>query len=467
MSFGFCDLLKQTDADDIKVLLELFPFRSVNMLAKMMEERFKCEEKMAHALQNNSCDWTKKLADISSAGNGEFDHGSIYVAITKALMEPIEDAKIYNIVKNEGLDDDGPVSFLRSWKAHIESSQIQNKTMKLYSTAWEKQQSTQKEIQKAKEYYHLRKYKLEYGLRQLHADPPVLSSRAEAKLQKSMDRYRVKCEDAQKEYKKLLKMAEEGRGKDIADMKKAERKFVRFEKNRLMNTAAGIDKFLDMVEKLDTERSSHINVIQDIIGVLKKMNIEAETRNIETQYLNRCKFPVFEDFDEKNPKQQDQIKTWLKKLKLGIRKRNHHGINREVILSDESDPNLVQALTISDDDSDDVKVITTPSDTEEDDDEESDTDIFYIDDKGRESKMKSKPQLMTTDVRAVRKHEKLNSRTGINVQAVQKEDCFGLPNAIESYSEIEMWAIPTRNRIIELDKVYQDTSPLPHKVGCT
>ncbi|KAL3881926.1 hypothetical protein ACJMK2_028312 [Sinanodonta woodiana] len=189
--------------------------RSVNMLAKMMEERFKCEEKMAHVLEHNSCDWSKKLADISSEGNGEFDHGSIYVAITKALMEPFEEAKIYNLVKNEGLGDDGPVHYLSSWKAQMESSQIQNKTMKLYSTAWDKQQSTLKEIEKAKEYFYMRKYKLEKGLRQLQADPPVLSSRAEAKLNKTLDRYREKCEVAQEVYKRSLKMAEEGRGKDL------------------------------------------------------------------------------------------------------------------------------------------------------------------------------------------------------------------------------------------------------------
>ncbi|KAL3881920.1 hypothetical protein ACJMK2_028306 [Sinanodonta woodiana] len=429
--------------------------RSVNMLAKMMEERFKCEEKMAHVLEDNSCDWSKKLADISSEGNGEFDHGSIYVAITKALMEPIEEAKIYNLVKNEGLGDDGPVHYLRSWKAQVESCQIQNKTMKLYSTAWDKQQSTLKEIEKAKEYFYVRKYKLENGLRQLQADPPVLSSRAEAKLNKTMDRYREKCEVAQEVYKRSLKMAEEGRGKDLVALRKSERKFVKFEKNRLKNTKASIEKFLDISDKLDTERPSHISVINDIIGVLENLNVETEKKNLDTQYKNGSELTAFQEFDEKNKDQEDKIKSWVKKITL--RKRNNIQIDIK---------NSMTNKTFEiDHDSDDIKDISLYNDTGDGtEDDESDVDIFSIDQKGPKTKIKLKEQHKTKDVCADGKDENLPQGTSSSVQAAPDTVLFGLPNAVVSNKEPEMWAIPTRNRSIELDVMWRCTSPIPPKL---
>ncbi|KAL3881932.1 hypothetical protein ACJMK2_028318 [Sinanodonta woodiana] len=429
--------------------------RSVNMLAKMMEERFKCEEKMAHVLEDNSCDWSKKLADISSEGNGEFDHGSIYVAITKALMEPIEEAKIYNLVKNEGLGDDGPVHYLRSWKAQMESCQIQNKTMKLYSTAWDKQQSTLKEIEKAKEYFYVRKYKLEKGLRQLQADPPVLSSRAEAKLNKTMDRYREKCEVAQEVYKRSLKMAEEGRGKDLVALRKSERKFVKFEKNRLKNTKASIEKFLDISDKLDTERPSHIKVIDDIIGVLENLNVETEKRNLDTQYKNGSELTAFEEFDEMNKDQEDKIQSWVKKITL--RKRNKIQID------------ITNSMTNKtfeiDHDSDDIKDISLYNDTGDGtEDDESDVDIFSIDQKGPNTKIKLKEQHENKDVCADGKDENLPQGTSSIVQAAPDTVLFGLHNAVVSNKEPEMWAIPTRNRSIELDVIWRCTSPIPPKL---
>ncbi|KAK3605191.1 hypothetical protein CHS0354_013001 [Potamilus streckersoni] len=378
-------------------------------------------------------------------------------------MEPVEDAKIYNIVKNEGLGDHGPVTFLRRWKAQMERRNIQADTMKLYSTAWEKQQSTLMEIEKAKEYYHLRKYKLEYGLRQLQADPPVLSKHEDEILRKYMYYYRVKCENAQQDYKKRLITAEEEREKDIAAMRIAERRFERFEKNRLINTAIGIEKFLDCVEKLDTERFNHLSVIEDIIDMLENMNVEADLRNLEANFINKHEFPVFTDFDEMNPNQQDEIKTLFKKLNLGIRKKNQFDIRQEVIVSDESDPNLVQEKTISDDDSDYIKVITTPSDNVDDNDgEETDKDISEINENGREIQMKHKPQSTTSDVRAIAMNEKQPNETSITVKASLKPEHF-LPNAIESDSKTETWAIPKRNLKTELN-VDTDASTVPPKL---
>ncbi|KAK3578843.1 hypothetical protein CHS0354_010196 [Potamilus streckersoni] len=441
------------------------PNRLVSVLADMMEERFKIEEKTAHVLQNYSCDWTKKLAEVSSSGNGDFDHG--YAAIIKALMEPMEDAKIYNIVKNGGLGDDGPVTFLRSWLKKMERSHIQQDTVKLYSTAWEKQRSAEEEIEKAMEYYHLRKYKLEYGLRQLQADPPVLSTHAATKLRHSAFRYHFKCQNAREKYKSLLKTEEAERGQALADIKTAQRKFEWFEKNRMMHTAVGIQRFIDIMEKLDTERANHERVLQDIIGLLNKIIVEVDASNLEPQNIHWREFPVFEEFREQNTKQKDGKTTSHKMSNLKIKqgheidsmpevirnkKRNIQSKCSGVIKADDIDPNLVKELTISDDDSDSSKETTMNDGIEKDiDDEESDTVIFEIDEKGRELKTKPKPLTKISDVRE---------------HAAPQTEHYSLPNAIESDSETEMWVILDKKHEIDLD-LHQNTSTVPLKVGCT
>ncbi|KAK3582057.1 hypothetical protein CHS0354_025664 [Potamilus streckersoni] len=171
----------------------------MTMMVNLMEDYFKCEERTAHALQEYTCEWTKKMADISSSGNGDLWNGSIYSVITKVLMEPIEDAKISNLVKKDGFDNNGPVTFLRSWKDKMERSNIPKDTFKLYSTAWKRQISAVMEIQKA-----------------MKANPPVLSFRAEEKLRKSISRYHDKCQNAQEQYRRLLIMEEAGRGQRMA-----------------------------------------------------------------------------------------------------------------------------------------------------------------------------------------------------------------------------------------------------------
>ncbi|KAL3882904.1 hypothetical protein ACJMK2_029206 [Sinanodonta woodiana] len=445
--------------------------RSITMLIDLMEEYSECGERTARALQEYSHDWTKKLTDLSYSGNGGVWNGSIYSSIAKVLMEPMEDAKIYNLVKTKGFDNDGPVTFLRSWKTRMEGSQIPKETVKLYTTAWKKQISSVLEIQKAMEYYHWRKYKLETGLRLLQADPPILPFRAEENLRKSILRYLDKCQNTQEQYKTLLIMEKAGRGQRMADIRTAKLKFGRFEKKRMMNTEVGIEKFLNVLEKLDTERANHQGLLQDIHAILDKMDIEIDVRNLLIQKTNQHEYPVFVEFDEKTLYQKHEIKKWLKSEKLRAltdvvikRKRNKQCNDPTVVIADESDPSLVKEIILYDDTSDDVKEGTYFDQiVDEYENEESETEIFEIDEKGREIKLKQIPKPMTVNVRAHGNHKKPIKGTVINVKAAPTTGYFSQHNATESINENGMWAIPTRIRTIDID-VERDTSSVPSKL---
>ncbi|KAL3846583.1 hypothetical protein ACJMK2_017559 [Sinanodonta woodiana] len=224
----------------------------------MLESRCNAALKRSKMLQNLSCRWTKKFASIAMLGDGDSDHGTLYSAITRLLLEPVEEAKIHSRMRNEMVDLDGPLEMLRTWLSDMTESTVPHDALELYQQADKKQKRIEEEISDAMTKYHYRMQKLGRIRQVLENNPVLITAASKVELQRKEARYSEKAVRSKQEYLNILSQEREAR-----------------------------QSYLEHIKNSAENRAS-----------LARMNINEEVYSLIDKFRIKIQFPVYEEFDE-------------------------------------------------------------------------------------------------------------------------------------------------------------------------